>query len=152
MSTSALAGSRGQAGCTSSLLSPGGGQPCHFPLTLPPLSLFTLSHLSSLKLCHLFSLLSYSKYSVTLLPLQIVQCRSFGYFSKALDYNSILNKELNGLLMKVRKKIHFPDTDDKKTFFQAKALQTHPILSQRLKLYAMMAVKVLVVHYCSIGN
>ena len=59
VSTSALAGSRGQAGCTSSLLSPGGGQPCHFPLTLPPLSLFTLSHLSSLKLCHQFS------YSVT---------------------------------------------------------------------------------------
>ena len=105
-STSAWAGSRGQAGCTSSLLSPGGGQPCHFPLTLSPLSLFTLSHLSFLELCYLFSLLSCSEYSVTLLPLQIVQCGSFVfYFSKALDYNSILNKELNGLLMKV-KKIH----------------------------------------------
>ena len=81
MSTSAWDGSRGQVGCTSSLLSPGGGQPCHFPLTLSPLSLFTLSHLSFLKLCHLFSLFSCSEYSVTLLPLQIVQCGSFVFIS-----------------------------------------------------------------------
>ena len=73
------------------------------------------------------------------------------YFSNALDYNSILNKELNGLLMKVKKSISQMILTIK-NFFQAEALQTHPILSQRLKLYTMMAMKVLVVHYYSIGN
>ena len=42
------------------------------------------------------------------------------YFSKALDYNSILNKELNGLLMKVKKS--FSQTLRINNFFSSKGL------------------------------
>ena len=100
-------------GCTSSLLLPGGGQPCHLPLPLSP--------------CHICHPLNFVTFSVTQLlrilgHFVVVQCGSHLFLfqqSLGLQLNTQQGTEWAA---HEGEKIHFPDDTDDKKLFSSKGL------------------------------